>query len=127
MRTETALDSTGLKKIAKVLEGVPVDQWSYQLKFQAAWEALRLEYQPSTVVDLSQLKEFSVKELSGLSIWTMSPRLQQPSMTSRATTTSNKPSKQRQSSMQSLSPYVKRSFPYMSEWATPTLRPCAML
>ena len=38
-------------------EGVPVDQWSYQLKFQAAWEALRLEYQPSTVVDLSQLKD----------------------------------------------------------------------
>ena len=34
-------------------EGLPVDQ----LKFQAAWEALRLEYQPSTVVDLSQLKD----------------------------------------------------------------------
>ena len=38
-------------------EGVPDEQWSYQLRFQAAWEALRLEYQPSTVVDLSQLKD----------------------------------------------------------------------
>ena len=37
--------------------GVPVVQWSYQLKFPAAWEALQLEYQPSTVVDLSQLKD----------------------------------------------------------------------
>ena len=37
--------------------GVPVEQWSYQLKFQATWETLRLEYQPSTVVDLSQLKD----------------------------------------------------------------------
>ena len=37
--------------------GVPVEQWSYQMKFQAAWEALRLEYQPSTVVDLSQQKD----------------------------------------------------------------------
>ena len=38
-------------------EGLPVEQWTNQLKFQAAWEALRLEYQPSTVVDLSQLKD----------------------------------------------------------------------
>ena len=38
-------------------DGVPIEQWTYQLKFQAAWEALRLEYQPSTVVDLSQLKD----------------------------------------------------------------------
>ena len=38
-------------------DGVPIAQWTYQLKFQAAWEALRLEYQPSTVVDLSQLKD----------------------------------------------------------------------
>ena len=38
-------------------DGFPVDQWTNQLKFQAAWEALRLEYQPSTVVDLSQLKD----------------------------------------------------------------------
>ena len=37
--------------------GIPIEQWSYQLKFQAAWEALRVEYQPSTVVDLSQLKD----------------------------------------------------------------------
>ena len=37
--------------------GLPLDQWSYQLKFEAAWEALRLEYQPSTVTDLSLLKE----------------------------------------------------------------------
>ena len=26
-------------------DGLPVDQWTNQLKFQAAWEALRLEYQ----------------------------------------------------------------------------------
>ena len=37
--------------------GVPVEQWTYQMKFEAAWEALRLEYQPSTAVDLSQLRE----------------------------------------------------------------------
>ena len=37
--------------------GVLPEQWTYQRKFEAAWEALRLEYQPSTVVDLSQLKD----------------------------------------------------------------------
>ena len=37
--------------------GVPDEHWTYMLKFRAAWEALRLEYQPSTVVDVSQLKE----------------------------------------------------------------------
>ena len=38
-------------------DGLPFEQWTYQLKFEAAWEALRLEYQPSTVTDLSLLKE----------------------------------------------------------------------
>lgn len=37
--------------------GIPVDQWTYRLKFNAAWEALRQEYQPSTAVDVSQLKQ----------------------------------------------------------------------
>ena len=37
--------------------GLPVNQWNYQRKFEAAWEALRAEYQPSTPVDLSQLRE----------------------------------------------------------------------
>ena len=36
---------------------VPDEHWTYMLKFRAAWEAPRLEYQPSTVVDVSQLKE----------------------------------------------------------------------
>ena len=44
-------------------DGIPLEQWTYQLKFQAAWEALRLEYQPSTVVDLSQLKD-QIRSLS---------------------------------------------------------------
>ena len=44
-------------------DGLPLEQWTYQMKFQAAWEALRLEYQPSTVVDLSQLKD-QIRSLS---------------------------------------------------------------
>ena len=39
------------------LKDLPIYVWTYQLKFEAAWEALRLEYQPSTVTDLSLLKE----------------------------------------------------------------------
>ena len=36
---------------------VPAEEWTFERKFRAAWEALRLEYQPSTAVDLSQLRE----------------------------------------------------------------------
>ena len=47
--------------IKKVIEtppaGVQVEDWTYQAKFEACWEALRLEYQPSTAVDLSQLRD----------------------------------------------------------------------
>ena len=42
-------------------ENRPVDisegDWIYEIKFRACWEALRDEYQPSTAVDLSQLRE----------------------------------------------------------------------
>ena len=37
--------------------GVAEEDWTYQRKFEAAWEALKAEYQPSTVVDLSLLKD----------------------------------------------------------------------
>ena len=47
--------------IDKVLEnppaGVAIADWTYQAKFEACWEALRVEYQPSTAIDLSQLRE----------------------------------------------------------------------
>ena len=36
---------------------IPIEGWTYQVKFQACWEALRVEYQPATAVDLSQLRE----------------------------------------------------------------------
>ena len=36
---------------------LPVEEWTYQRKFEACWEALRAEYQPSTAVDLSQLRD----------------------------------------------------------------------
>ena len=45
------------KAIDEPPAGVPDDQWTYRLKFNAAWEALRQEYQPSTAVDVSQLKQ----------------------------------------------------------------------
>ena len=38
-------------------DNVPVEQWTYRLKFYAAWEALRAEYQPSTAIDVSELKQ----------------------------------------------------------------------
>ena len=47
--------------IDKILENPPpelaIEEWTYQAKFEACWEALRSEYQPSTAVDLSQLRE----------------------------------------------------------------------
>ena len=36
---------------------IPIEEWTYQRKFEACWEALRAEYQPSTAVDLSQLRD----------------------------------------------------------------------
>ena len=33
------------------------DDWNFERKFRACWEALRAEYQPSTAVDLSQLRD----------------------------------------------------------------------
>ena len=36
---------------------IPVEEWTFERKFRAAWEALRVEYQPSTAVDLSQLRD----------------------------------------------------------------------
>ena len=45
------------KAIDNLPPGLPVEQWTYQRKFEAAWEALRAEYQPSSAVDLSQLRE----------------------------------------------------------------------
>ena len=44
------------KAIEKPAE-VPAEEWTFERKFRAAWEALRVEYQPSTAVDLSQLRE----------------------------------------------------------------------
>ena len=38
-------------------DGIPEEEWTYQRKFEAAWEALRVEYQPSTAVDLSILRD----------------------------------------------------------------------
>ena len=37
--------------------GFSVTQWTYREKFNACWEALRIEFQPSTSTDLKQLKE----------------------------------------------------------------------
>ena len=45
------------KAIEHPPEGVEEQDWSYQKKYEAAWEALKTEYQPSTVVDLSLLKD----------------------------------------------------------------------
>ena len=36
---------------------VQIANWTYRRRFEACWEALRNEYQPSTVVDLKQLKD----------------------------------------------------------------------
>ena len=47
--------------IDTTIENRPADiaeaDWTYERKFRACWEALRVEYQPSTAVDLSQLRE----------------------------------------------------------------------
>ena len=47
--------------IEKAIQNPPPDvpdvEWTYQRKFEACWEALRAEYQPSTAVDLSQLRD----------------------------------------------------------------------
>ena len=47
--------------IDKVIENpppdLPIEQLTYQRKFEASWEALRAEYQPSTAVNLSQLRD----------------------------------------------------------------------
>ena len=45
------------KAIENPPEGMDENDWTYQRKFEAAWEALKTEYQPSTVVDLSLLKD----------------------------------------------------------------------
>ena len=45
------------KAIENPPPGVPIEEWTYQRKFEASWEALRAEYQPSTAVDLSQLRD----------------------------------------------------------------------
>ena len=45
------------KAIENRPEDVPPGEWNYERKFRAAWEALRAEYQPSTAVDLSQLRD----------------------------------------------------------------------
>ena len=45
------------KTIKNVPEGVPLTQWTYRRKFSSCWDALRLEYQPSSSTDLKQLKE----------------------------------------------------------------------
>ena len=36
---------------------VPLANWTYRRRFEACWEALKVEYQPSTSVDLKQLKD----------------------------------------------------------------------
>ena len=47
--------------IDKTIEERPANisevDWTYERKFRACWEALRAEYQPSTAVDLSQLRD----------------------------------------------------------------------
>ena len=47
--------------IDKAIDNRPADideaDWNYERKFRACWEALRAEYQPSTAVDLSQLRD----------------------------------------------------------------------
>ena len=47
--------------IEKAIQNPPPDvpdaEWTYQRKFEDCWEALRVEYQPSTAVDLSQLRD----------------------------------------------------------------------
>ena len=45
------------KTCKTVPTGLPLSKWTYRKKFNACWEALRVEYQPSTSTDLKQLKE----------------------------------------------------------------------
>ena len=46
-----------IDKAAQAPEDVPPAEWTYQRRFLACWEALRIEYQPSTSVDLKQLRD----------------------------------------------------------------------
>ena len=54
--------------IDKTIENRPADidadDWNLERKLRACWEALRVEYQPSTAVDLSQLRLYSVHMLA---------------------------------------------------------------
>ena len=46
-----------IDKAAQAPEDVSPAEWTYQRRFLACWEALRIEYQPSTSVDLKQLRD----------------------------------------------------------------------
>ena len=59
-----AYGTTPLNIIRKAAE-CPADKnlsdWTYRLRFEACWKALKEEYQPSTIVDLKQLKDQIMK------------------------------------------------------------------
>ena len=46
-----------IDKAAQAPDDVPPTEWTYRRRFLVCWEALRIEYQPSTSVDLKQLRE----------------------------------------------------------------------
>ena len=46
-----------IDKAAEKPDEVALADWTYQRAFEASWEALKTEYQPSTSVDLRQLKD----------------------------------------------------------------------
>ena len=45
------------KTCKHIPDDLPITQWTYRKRFNACWEALRVEYQPSSSTDLKQLKE----------------------------------------------------------------------
>lgn len=61
LESSFAFATTPRHIIDKVLEtppeGVLPETWTYRQKFEACWEALRVEFQPSNATDLSALRE----------------------------------------------------------------------
>ena len=46
-----------IDKASEKPANVQLANWTYRRRFEACWEALKIEYQPSTSVDLKQLKD----------------------------------------------------------------------
>ena len=46
-----------IDKASECPDDKDLSEWTYQLRFEACWKALKDEYQPSTAIDLKQLKD----------------------------------------------------------------------